>query len=112
MTAAPFIPEVLVRTRRPRPPAVVLPLHRLWSFAAIDRAVEIAHFHAALIVAAGLRREEWHAILGVTPAVDPDDDITTLVIWTLEHEQLARELDLPGPAPARSLSTRSRPRRR
>jgi hypothetical protein len=112
MTAAPFIPETLARTQRPRPSAVIVPLHRFYTFAQIDRAVEIAHLHAALIVAAGLRREEWHAILGVTPAVDPDDDITTLVIWTLEHEQLTRELELPGPPPAPSLSARPRPRRR
>jgi hypothetical protein len=115
MTAAPFTPEVLTRAPARRP-AVVLPLHRLYRLAEIDRALEIASVHAAFIVAARESREGWRHRLDLPPPNDDEDppdvraanDWTALVIWTLEHERLVRELELPGPGPAASITERER----
>lgn len=91
--------------RRPRLGDSPTSLQHRFSAREIADAAAMVRIDLEAIAAAGLRREEWHAFIGRPVASDPCDDITTLVIWTLERGLLERT-DAPMP-PAPSIKTRS-----
>jgi hypothetical protein len=61
----------------------------------------------ALFRSEGLSRAQWHALVGRPPAIERDDDITTLVIAMLEGASA-----LKPPAPSRRAATKPRHKER
>jgi hypothetical protein len=71
--------------------------------------VPAAQQQLELFEAEGLSRAQWHALIDRPPAIDRDDDITTLVIAMLEEQA---EAALKPPAPSRRSAAKQRQKER
>jgi hypothetical protein len=83
--------------------------HRQFGHREIIEMVPAAQQQLELFAAEGLSRAQWHAQIGRTPAIERDDDITTLVIAMLEERA---ETTLKPPAPSRRAAAKQRQKER